>query len=416
MTTFFNRLHSEILFNNIINKKFLFSSKSQIHIEREKTFQCQICKISFFRRNTLLRHIRNLHSTTPRKKYKCQNPLCQREYVRNNDLKNHKCRNRPEPMLKQGKRMPERKVKCSLCSMRFFKESKLEFHFNRCHSAKSKPSTKLLSCEKCKKLFRDSHRLVLHNKQNCSLIVMYECELCSKRVQCKRRLLNHFANYHKINALKTVACNHCDKKFTNGSLLAKHLRTNVHRTPPIKKPIILNRYECDFCRRLFQIKYHCTQHMESSCTLRTDFMDGLTEATDSQRFECEMCQCVFKRKRGIVEHMKIMHSKVSLSGKCFMKKFTCFMNKAILRQYPCCDKNYDGIAINPQHVNTAECKFKCKKCRISFADFYSLLRHCAQHTMKVHQSLRHMQQCKRCNELFKWKHSIPEQLRSVKSK
>lgn len=394
-----------------INSLIRFYFQWQIHFEREKSFQCQFCEVSFFRKNTLLRHIRNLHSLTPRKKYVCPNPLCNREYVRSNDLKNHKCRDAREPaaMPRKEKRIPERKFNCSLCTRRFFETSKLEIHFKRCHTESKR--VKLIFCEKCKKQFRDPHKLVLHNKQNCSVKVMYDCDMCSSSFEGKRRLVHHFANYHKINALKTVPCNHCDKKFIDGSKLASHLRANANKLRAMSIS-----YDCDYCRRLFQIKHHCIQHMERSCTFRNDVIENLTDGTDSQRFECEICKSAFKQKYGIVEHMKIMHSGTSFSGKHFMKKFTCFNNKAIIRQYPCCDEKYDGTKINQKHVNTAQCKFQCRKCRLVFADLYSLLRHCAQHTMKVHQSLRHMMQCKRCAKWLKWKSLIPEHMKSVNVK
>lgn len=309
----------------------------QTHIDREKSFQCQVCKVAFFRKNTLRRHIRNFHLNLPRAKLVCPNRMCNRAYVRNYDFERHKCRQKRKPI----------------------------------------PTS-----------------------------TVFECDICSKLVKGKKRLVNHFANFHKMNSLKSVQCNHCDKTFADNNRLSGHLIT--HNIIKVKNVPTKAYKSCTFCRRLFYYKSYCIKH-ERNCILRSNYV----EDTNFDEYKCDICGCAFRGKFGIVEHMKIMHSMKSFLGRNFAKKFDCSTNRVILRQYPCCDQNYSGSTLNRTHVTTALCRFYCKKCRLTFADLYSLLRHCSLHATKVHQSLRHMQQCNNCDELFKWKCSMPEHVQSV---
>lgn len=109
----------------------------QTHIDRKKSFQCHICTVALFRKNTLLRHIRTIHSTLPRKKFRCPNPVCNQQYARIESLKNHKCKDIEKSTERTKiKRKAEKNVKCSQCKRTFLNESKMQLHVERCHSEK----------------------------------------------------------------------------------------------------------------------------------------------------------------------------------------------------------------------------------------------------------------------------------------
>lgn len=144
----------------------------QTHKERKKKFNCEICGHSFFRNNTLRRHIRNSHPTQPRMKHVCS--VCNHAYFRLND---HKCR---QPTTKP------------------------QIIWNTVH------------CDKCSAEFRDPFTLVLHTQQNCTSRLMYECEVCALKIPNKNFFRRHFITNHGTNVLK--------------------------------RPKVLNAFECDCCR------------------------------------------------------------------------------------------------------------------------------------------------------------------------
>lgn len=163
-------------------------------------------------------------------------------------------------------------------------------------------------------------------------------------------------------------------------------------------------------RRIFQVKHSCQRH-EASCKLLKDYTDT-NGSNHTSSFKCNICGLTFEEKFGIVEHMRIMHSTESLSGERMFKNFTCTMNRENMRFYRCCDDYYVGQEQNPDHTVTDKCEFRCRQCRTVYADRYSLLRHCAEHKTKIHQSLRHMEHCQSCDRMFQWKSSMPKYLRS----
>lgn len=360
----------------------------------KKKFQCEICKAFVFRRNTLLRHIRILHSGTPRLKYKCPNTSCNREYSRKADMLAHKCRVSKlngQPIKK------EKSISCTLCDIKFAERSAFKTHNKRIHCE----NPKQFYCKKCKKTFRGFDYFVLHNVNNCPKKLTFECEMCSKRVFQKKRLLAHFGNYHKIAALRTVVCPQCGRRFTNERILLLHLQTHKKQPAENRK----HAFECKYCSQVFLFEAVCIQHMTKTCYLRKSFEDSDSEG---KQFQCNICSHTFKQKCGIVEHMKMVHSNDIVA----VKKYKCSMSNNILRQYPCCDENFIGDTWNQEHVKTEACQFKCRKCKIQFANLYTLLRHCAKHTTKVYQCLVHLQQCRKCDKKFQWKSKIPKHLRS----
>lgn len=297
------------------------------------------------------RHLRNLHSTLPRvPKFKCTNPLCQQQFKDMYYLKQHNC----------WERVP--KVKCSYCKMKFFNKSARSIHHLQWHIRK---------CDKCGKRFKNMHKLALHVAQNCTDRITYDCDLCSVQIVGKMNLLKHFATYHQT-------------------------------------------FDCDYCGRLFQTQGIRNFH-QHRCSYRLEFIEhdsnnGNTK-TSLDRFECDVCGWKFMQKYGIVEHMRMMHSMKSFSGTYFAEKFTCFTNRATLSLYPCCNEQFDGNKLNPMHVITKKCKFYCRRCKSVYSNFYSMYRHSAEHTTRVHQSIRHMEKCNRCDRQFKWKLSVPEYLK-----
>lgn len=323
----------------------------------------------------MLRHVRELHTKGPRKKYTCTNSSCNRQYARLDILKNHSCR---------GRKTPNQRKRC---------DSK---------------GPKNMYCDKCKNIFRDPFRFVMHINQNCPKLLIYECDMCSKLVPGRVALTRHFANDHKLGT--ATKCRECDKRFTCRRSLEFHRQSHAWKIiipQDSQKPSTT--YECDYCKRLFRLKTSRTLHMKKFCHLRTHFEKNLTN--DAQRFDCELCGQAFMQKVAINDHMRIMHSTISFSVKNFTKNFSCSMNQTILRIFQCCDKKYFGNTLNQKHVTTERCRYFCKGCKIYFADYYSLLRHCSEHSFRVRQCLRHLHECKRCNKLFEFDSFIPEYLK-----
>lgn len=332
--------------------------KLQIHIERPKLFKCEQCVQSFHRRNSLNRHVRRIHL-------------------------NIRPRNCSYPRLIDFQRYKRREIREVISPLR----------------------QRWVTCHRCNKKLRDPFRLPLHLAQNCPAEIVYECDMCSRQMVWKR-LISHFAYFHRVDGLKKWSCNQCDKRFMHPHLLSTHLRVHARKLKKHKK------YGCQYCGRVFRkYKHHYDQHIEK-CDYREYFTD---DPIADEPFKCDICERAFLRKCGIVEHMRIMHSERSFSGVRFLKRFNCKVNRKVLQHYACCDEYYANMSPNPKHVTKHEkCKFYCKRCDSLFVDFYSLLRHSAEHILRAHQSIRHMEQCKSCSRMFKWRRSVPERFRSVK--
>ena len=128
-------------------------------------------------------------------------------------------------------------------------------------------------------------------------------------------------------------CSMCNKKFTNGSMLAAHMRMHVGLQP----------YQCSICSKVYCSITGYKKHMILH---------------SGKLFQCEKCGKNFKTPDNLYSHMRT-HDEV--------KKYVC----------PICGKRSTLSCHNLQHMktHTNDRQHICGACGKAFIGSYDLLRH-----------------------------------------
>jgi hypothetical protein len=153
---------------------------------------------------------------------------------------------------------------CKICHELFNTQQILWNHTKSEHrsmnvSLESKQETNIF-CNRCSERCKDIIELKLHLQEKHNLVEMdtvYHCALCSKSYLRKRYLTRHMRSihYHKDNMCLKFHCELCNKVFSNVSDLKSH-KNNIH------KGYNTNFY-CNFCRKYFKYKKDCLKHKHS---------------------------------------------------------------------------------------------------------------------------------------------------------
>ncbi|XP_055334108.1 uncharacterized protein LOC129585455 isoform X1 [Paramacrobiotus metropolitanus] len=195
-----------------------------------------------------------------------------------------------------------------------------------------------LSCDQCEKRFRTSVHLTTHKTFAHTKLPTLECLICAKHFPSPLQLHAHVTQEHGTGLI----CMVCRKSYTKYSSLSKHAR--MHKQIHI----------CETCGSVFRSRRNLDTHRYSH---RSDYS-----------FKCDQCGKTFKRPSNLAQHKVVVHTdKVRKKRKAKREEMR---RKGVVSEYKC----------PRQRMLYEEFPFKCVECRLG----WMLLGNLQQHQRKKH--------------------------------
>ncbi|XP_033107140.1 histone H4 transcription factor-like [Anneissia japonica] len=242
--------------------------KLQDHIRthtQAKQYACVVCGSLFANRSKFFDHIHR-QIALDQQKFQCSH--CSKIYA-------------TERLLRDHIRSHVNNYKCPHCEMTCPAPSGIQKHIRWRHS-----NERPFACQYCDRSFKSLSglrgHLDCHNQQQ-----IYECcfENCKFRSTTLSNLQCHFNIYHKFQGKACYSCHLCDKKFTRGFSLTKHLK-GIHK---LKWPAGHSRfrYKCydDGLYRLQTVRYESVELTEQLIMER-----GNAEQTNASTSQSDVSQ------------------------------------------------------------------------------------------------------------------------------
>jgi len=170
--------------------------------ESGKLRECPICKKKLMKKDSLRRHIYNVHRESM---FQCE--LCEKKFILEYSLKKHVAQShegnrvscdycKGTYMNKETWRDHMRKahknelIKCMECDMHFFKDETLRIHVRNAHSGTP------FQCGECPAKFNKKAKVQDHMR-NVHSGVLFVCEKCRSTFSSKATLIRHMKTVHK---------------------------------------------------------------------------------------------------------------------------------------------------------------------------------------------------------------------------
>ena len=136
-----------------------------------------------------------------------------------------------------------------------------------------------------------------------------KCSICGKILSCKKNMKKHYKLHSDI---RNYVCKICNKSYKRSDHLKRHMI--LHDPEP-------NYFECDYCLKRFNLKYHLTAHLLN-----------VHGKSNLKIYKCPDCDECFHKKSKLFLHQKKIHN-------LKVDKIPCY--------YPYCNKSY----ISEQKLN-----------------------------------------------------------------
>lgn len=297
-------------------KQSLREHMKKFHAVRE-SFQCNMCKKSFYSHLHLKKHVQSHEKSKPSKQHFCSE--CDAVFAKAWDLKLHIRRH-----------TNERPFVCSVCGSGFKTKDKLKIH-TRCHTGE-RPYV----CSQCGATFRQSGILQSHMRTH-SGEKPYICKECGMAFAQSSALKTHMRIH---TGEKSHMCTVCGVAFAASSRLDRHMRVHTNDRPYIcsecgsgfksSRELVCHsrthtKYKpavCKVCGSSFSqvgyLKIHMRIHTGEKpyvcevCSMAFRQLSGLKmhmlKHTDEKPCVCNICEAAFRRSDTLKNHMLKKHS------------------------------------------------------------------------------------------------------------
>ncbi|XP_073831442.1 uncharacterized protein [Musca autumnalis] len=154
----------------------------------ESRFKCQLCRVPFYRKDTLTQHLESLHSdcTKPKETYKCNK--CGKSFAKLSNFKLH-----PEFCKGQPKHDNSKtRVACDICEKSYKDKSVLKRHKDTYH----RDNDKRHQCHICDRIFANKPNLDDHLTRVHSMESRFKCKWCPKNFREPSGRLLHYKKVH----------------------------------------------------------------------------------------------------------------------------------------------------------------------------------------------------------------------------
>jgi len=259
-------------------KEFSMAGELRAHQKMKKecvkqTYKCEDCPKEFLTLSLFKIH-KSRRRTCKKQDLKCDN--CLKWFSNSTSLKNHK--NRENPCQKV--------VTCEKCG-KLLKESKYEKHLsaNRCSAPMS------MSCKNCLKTFKTKPSARTHYKR-----IESGEKVCIKRIRCdkcKRRMKEQdFDKHAQKNNCVLVDCERCGETFT-ASQLKKHMMRKRMCNPQqgfAQTVQETEKIKCDICEETFDNLRNAKHHIKA--------------VHNAEQFPCVGCDRIFTSEKYLIFHKK----------------------------------------------------------------------------------------------------------------
>lgn len=237
-----------------------YESQATLHaavaksLESLDIFTCESCDIACDSQETLLKHLDTHH--TGDENHACD--FCDDIFTSEIDLQAHVSLHHA--------------ISCRDCDTEFDTELLLDDHIKETHTNK-----KLITCEKCGKMFRNKSSLRHHMVRHTD-VQPYVCKRCDRAFKHRSSLYMHERAVHQ--KIKAFPCDTCNKKFALKTQLQTHMRVHTGERP----------YGCDICSRTFKTPSQLQMHKDVHF--------------DHRPFPCEYCDKKFRRRPNLILHLR----------------------------------------------------------------------------------------------------------------
>jgi len=154
--------------------------------DHNKTIKCKFCEKLFGTQSRLKVHIREYHENS--NGFGCE--ICGKKFVRQAHLRSH---------LKVHDPNRSRDLKCTQCDFATYGKFTLEYHLNS-HKRKNAKNAAIENphkCPRCPTVLKSKTALNMHmNRVHPK--VLFECDICGKKIKIKGCMLKHLRRLHKI--------------------------------------------------------------------------------------------------------------------------------------------------------------------------------------------------------------------------
>lgn len=275
------------------------------HISKSCLNQCPFCKTKLRHRHNLLRH---MVKHTGEKPLYCKG--CTRRFYKETSLKLHaqKCL---KPVSSQSQSKTKKRFKCSICPRSFSKKDRWKNHLLG-HKKKT-----LNFCSNCEQYF-GSNKISSHLKdcKGAEHAVDNKLPPCNSTSSSEIQTVHQKAS--RADSFKTFSytCPYCEQKYRFKSIFLRHLVSHTGVQP----------YPCTYCRERFKSQTLCLQH-EAICGGAANEglskpkadgptkMDSIRETSlkphpDSEaQYKCKFCTKTFMKARNLRRHI-LTHNEV----------------------------------------------------------------------------------------------------------
>lgn len=236
-------------------------------------YECSFdgCDLQFRRKDRCESHE---YTHTNQRKFKCNEPNCDRAYITNCHLRRHK---------RQAHEKSAEPIPCidESCNNFFTSLEQMKQHCRTIHSMK--PSARQFECDQCSEKFRRKTHLKKHLFAEHTQNYRYNCAKCGKGYLLDSQLKRHEKISHK-----THTCVLCSVTFEKWSLLLAHKQREHASTE----------FKCTICDKLFNSRRCLNQHR-------------VTHVSEDERIEVpctfDGCDKTFHRRSNMLAHYKLKH-------------------------------------------------------------------------------------------------------------